>query len=162
MLSSLRRQRPGTASASRLPDTALLISALPDPVIALDSGDIVRFVNPAAEQFFGASAPALSGHPLSEIVASQSPVFALVEAVRRSGGSIAVYDVPLEGPRFAPRSVTIQGAPTGEGADLVVLSLHERSMADKMDRQETHRNAARSVTAMAATEIGRASCRERV
>src|ERR1044071_5882035 len=116
MLSSLRRQRPGTASASRLPDTALLLSALPDPVIALDSGDIVRFVNPAAEQFFGASAASLSGHPLSEIVASHSPVFALVEAVRRSGGSIAVYDVPLEGPRFPPRSVTLPGWPQGEGA----------------------------------------------
>ena len=31
-----------------------------------------------------------------------------------------------------------------------MLTLHERSMADKMDRQLTHRNAARSVTAMAA------------
>src|SRR5207344_2128084 len=30
------------------------------------------------------------------------------------------------------------------------LTLHERSMADKMDRQLTHRSAARSVTAMAA------------
>src|SRR2546429_6954140 len=28
------------------------------------------------------------------------------------------------------------------------VTLHERSMADKMDRQLTHRNAARSVTAM--------------
>jgi two-component system nitrogen regulation sensor histidine kinase GlnL len=129
---------------------AVLLSALPDPVIALDRGDIVRFVNPAAEQFFGSSAAALSGHPLTEIVSPQSPIFTLLEAVRRSGGSIAEYDVPLEGPRFAPRSVTIQGAPTGEGSDLIVVSLHERAMADKMDRQETHRNAARSVTAMAA------------
>ena len=32
----------------------------------------------------------------------------------------------------------------------MVLTLHERSMADKMDRQLTHRSAARSVTAMAA------------
>jgi two-component system, NtrC family, nitrogen regulation sensor histidine kinase GlnL len=150
MLSSLRRQRPASASAPRLPDTAVLLSALPDPVIALDRSDIVRFVNPAAEQFFGAGAAALCGHPLSESVSPQSPLFALIEAVRRSGGSIAEYDVPLEGPRFAPRSVTIQGAPAGEGSDLIVLSLHERAMADKMDRQETHRNAARSVTAMAA------------
>jgi len=110
----------------------------------------VRFVNPAAEQFFGTSAAGLSGHPFSEMVPPQSPVFGLLEAVRRSGGSIAEYDVPLEGPRFPSRSVTIQGAPAGEGSDLVVLSLHERSMADKMDRQLTHRNAARSVTAMAA------------
>jgi two-component system nitrogen regulation sensor histidine kinase GlnL len=46
--------------------------------------------------------------------------------------------------------VTIQGALTGEGADLLVLTLHERSMAEKMDRHLTHRNAARSITAMAA------------
>jgi two-component system, NtrC family, nitrogen regulation sensor histidine kinase GlnL len=150
MLSSLRRQRPTSASALRLPDAAALLSALPDPVIALDRDNIVRFVNPAAEQFFGTSAAGLSGHPCIEMVAAQSPVFVLLDAVRCSGGSIAEYDVPIEGPRLAPRSVTIQGAPAGEGSDLVVLSLHERSMADKMDRQLTHRNAARSVTAMAA------------
>ena len=46
--------------------------------------------------------------------------------------------------------MTIQGALAGEGGDLLVLTLHERSMADKMDRQLTHRSAARSVTAMAA------------
>ena len=149
MLSSLRRQRPAVTTP-RLPDAAALLSALPDPVLALDRDNIVRFVNPAAEQFFGTSAAGLSGHPFAEILAPQSPVFALLEAVRRSGGSIAEYDVPIEGPRLAPRSVTIQGAPAGEGSDLVVLSLHERSMADKMDRQLTHRNAARSVTAMAA------------
>jgi two-component system, NtrC family, nitrogen regulation sensor histidine kinase GlnL len=150
MLSSLRRQRPTSASALRLPDAAALLSALPDPVIALDRDNIVRFVNPAAEQFFGTSTAGLSGRPFTEMVAPQSPVFVLLDAVRRSGGSIAEYDVPIEGPRLAPRSVTIQGAPAGEGSDLVVLSLHERSMADKMDRQLTHRNAARSVTAMAA------------
>jgi two-component system nitrogen regulation sensor histidine kinase GlnL len=150
MLSSLRRQRSTSASTPQIPDAAALLSALPDPIIALDRDNIVRFVNPAAEQFFGTSAAGLAGHPLTEIVAPQSPIFVLLDAVRRSGGSIADYDVPLEGPRLPPRSVTIQGAPAGEGSDLVVLSLHERSMADKMDRQLTHRNAARSVTAMAA------------
>ncbi|MBV9584947.1 MAG: PAS domain-containing protein [Alphaproteobacteria bacterium] len=150
MLSSLRRQRSAAAGGRRAPDSSVLLSALPDPVLALDRGDIVRFVNPAAEQFFGTSAAALFGHGLAEFVAPHSPIFGLLEAVRRSGGSIAEYDVPLEGPRFTPRPVTIQGAPAGEGSDLVVLSLHERSIADKMDRQMTHRNAARSVTAMAA------------
>ena len=33
---------------------------------------------------------------------------------------------------------------------MLVLTLHERSMADMMDRQLTHRNAARSITGMAA------------
>lgn len=133
-----------------MPDTAALLAALPNPVIALDRGGAVRFVNPAAEQFFGVSAAALTGNPLAEFIVRHSPLFTLVDAVWRSGGSIAEYDVLLEGPRFAARSVTIAGAAAGEGADLVVLTLHERSMADKMDRQLTHRNAGRSISAMAA------------
>jgi two-component system nitrogen regulation sensor histidine kinase GlnL len=93
---------------------------------------------------------ALIGHRLADVIVPESPLFALVDAVWKSGGSIAEYDALLEGPRLAARSVTIEGAPAGEGSDLLVLTLHERSMADKMDRQLTHRNAARSVTAMAA------------
>jgi two-component system, NtrC family, nitrogen regulation sensor histidine kinase GlnL len=151
MAVSLRRARAARpARPAALPDIAALLAALPDPVIALDQDNVIRFVNPAAEQFFGLSAAALSNSPVREHVAPDSPLFGLVDAVRRSEGSIAEYDVVLAGPRFPARGVTIQGAPAGEGAELIVLSLHERSMADLMDRQLTHRNAARSVTAMAA------------
>jgi two-component system nitrogen regulation sensor histidine kinase GlnL len=146
--SLLRRAVPDTPV--NLPDPAALLAALPDPVLALDRDGVIRWVNPAAEQFFGTGAASLCGHPLAEFILPQSPLFALVEAVWRSGGSIAEYDVLLEGPRLPPRTLTIQGAPTGEAADAIVLTLHERSIADKVDRQLTHRNAARSVTAMAA------------
>jgi len=131
-------------------DPALVLSALPHPVIALDRSGAVQFVNPAAEQFLGVSAAALRGVPLSDFLAANSPLFGLVEAVWRSGGSIAEYDVLIEGPRLPARPVTIQGALAGEGADLLVLALHERAIADQMYRQLTHRNAARSMTAMAA------------
>ncbi|HTV87645.1 MAG TPA: ATP-binding protein [Stellaceae bacterium] len=144
---SRRKHSPAARAAS---DAGAVVAALPNPVLALDREGTVRFVNPAGEQFFGVSAAALLGHPLADFVLPHSPIFALVEAVWNSGGSIAEYDAPLQGPRFALRSVTIEGAPAGEGSGLVVLSLHERSMADKMDRQLVHLNAARSVTAMAA------------
>src|SRR5207302_9493482 len=150
MLNSLRRGRSAAAARPALPDTAALLAALPSAVIALDRDGRLRFVNPAAEQLFGVSSAALVGHPLADFVAPHSPLFTLAEAVWRSGGSIAEYDVLLEGPRFSARSVTIQGAPAGEGADLLVLMLHERTMADKMDRQMTNRHAARSVKALAA------------
>ncbi|MFI4947704.1 MAG: nitrogen regulation protein NR(II) [Alphaproteobacteria bacterium] len=139
-----------SAPPAALPDAATLLAALPNPVLTLDRAGKVRFANPAAEQFFGISAAALIGHPLSDVIVPESPLFALADAVWKSGGSIAEFDVLVEGPRLASRSVTIEGAPAGEGSDLLVLTLHERSMADKMDRQLTHRNAARSVTAMAA------------
>jgi two-component system, NtrC family, nitrogen regulation sensor histidine kinase GlnL len=131
-------------------DAAILLAALPDPIIALDRGGAVRFVNPAAEQFLGIGAPALRGAQLTDFIVTSSPLFGLVEAVWRDGGSIAEYDVLLEGPRLSPRPVTIQGALTGEGADLLVLSLHERAIAEQMDRQFAHRDAARSMIAMAA------------
>src|SRR5216683_3260876 len=82
MLSSLRRGRStATARPAALPDTAALLAALPNPLIALDRGGTVRFVNPAAEQFFGVSAAALIGHPLTHVIAPHSPLFALADAV---------------------------------------------------------------------------------
>lgn len=150
---TLRSRRLGTAPVPpRAPphETASLLAALPNPVIALDRGGALRFANPAAELLFGVSAAGLIGHPLADHIARDSPLFALAEAAWRSGGSIAGYDLLLEGPRISARSVTVQGAPVGEGGDLVVLALHERSMPDQIDRRLTHRHAARSVTAMAA------------
>ncbi|HEX2151601.1 MAG TPA: ATP-binding protein [Stellaceae bacterium] len=152
MITPLKRTRSPAARTRSLapPDTVVLLAALPSPVLALDRQGTLRFVNPAAEQFFGAGAGALVGRKLARLLLPHSPVLALADTVWRTGGSIVEYDVPIERPRISPCSATVQGALAGEGGDLLVLMLHERSMADKMDRQLTHLNAARSVTAMAA------------
>ena len=132
------------------PDAAAILAALPDPIIVVERTGQIRFANPAAEQFFGSSAAALCGSALADLVAPHSPLLSLVDTVWRVGNTISEYDILLEGPRFGSRSVTIQGALTGEGADTLVLTLHERSMADMMDRHLNHRSAARSITGMAA------------
>ncbi len=60
------------------------------------------------------------------------------------------YRVDLGTPRNGgERIVDIYVAPVPERPDHVVLVLQERTMADKIDRQLTHRGAARSVTALA-------------
>jgi two-component system nitrogen regulation sensor histidine kinase GlnL len=152
-------RRPAGAPSSRTkrrsldypqPEAAVILAALADPVIVTDRSGHIRFVNPAAEQFLGSSAAALCGSALADFVAPQSPLLSLIDSVWRIGNTISEYDMLLEGPRFGSRSVTIQGALTGEGADMLVLTLHERSMAVMMDRHLTHRNAARSITGMAA------------
>src|SRR6185437_8562291 len=123
----LRLRRSGV-----MPDAAALLAALPNPVIALDRAGRLRFVNPAAEQFLGAGATALYGQALGDFVHPHSPVFTLIDAVWKSEASIAEYDLVLEGPHFPARTVTIEGAPAGEAADLLVLTFHERSMVDKV------------------------------
>jgi two-component system, NtrC family, nitrogen regulation sensor histidine kinase GlnL len=151
---ALRRRRRSEAAPDvghgRPVEAAVILAALSDPVIVIDRGGHIQFVNPAAEQFLGSGAAAICGNALAGFVAPHSPLLSLVDLVWRVGNTISEYDMLLEGPRLGSRLVTIQAALTGEGADMLVLTLHERSMADKIDRHLTHRNAARSITAMAA------------
>ncbi|GAB5471768.1 MAG: nitrogen regulation protein NR(II) [Rhodospirillales bacterium] len=131
-------------------DPSVILSALPAPVFVADAEDTIAFVNPAAESFFGGSAATLVGRSLAEWLQSDSPLFLLLSQVRERGHSLSEYGVSLEGPRFGSRFVTLDAALMPDRPGAVVVTLQERSIARKIDRQLTHRNAARSVTAMAA------------
>jgi two-component system, NtrC family, nitrogen regulation sensor histidine kinase GlnL len=136
-----------------LPDAAeanAVLAALPDPVLVVDGADRMRYANAAAEQFFETSAATLTAAALGEFLPLDSPLFALIHSVRNTGASVSEYGVTLETPKLGTRVVTIQAAPLADDQARVVVTLQERSIADKIDRQLTHRNAARSVTAMAA------------
>jgi two-component system nitrogen regulation sensor histidine kinase GlnL len=130
-------------------DGHAVLSALPDPVIVLDAANAILYVNTAGEQFFDAGARSLAGEALDDLLPGDSPVFNLIGNARRSGTSISEYSVAIETPRLGAHVMTIQVAPLADRPEQLVVSFHERSIADKMDRQLTHRNAARSVTAMA-------------
>ena len=127
-----------------------VLAALPDPVLVVDGLDRLRYANAAAEEFFDAGASMLMGISLSELLPTDSPVFGLIDSVRRTGASVSEYGVGIDTPRLGSRVVTVQSAPLGEEHGYVVVTLQGRTMAAKIDRQLTHRNAARSVTAMAA------------
>ncbi len=126
-----------------------VLAALPDPVLVVDQQGTLRYANHAAEEFFDAGTTMLLGLPLPGLLPPDSPVFALIDSVRRTGASVSEYGVGVDMPRIGPRTLTVQAAPMGDGSELVVVTLQGRSIADKIDRQLTHRNAARSVTAMA-------------
>jgi len=143
------------AASIRLPrhqglDAAQILAALPDPVLVVGGSGLVEYANGAAEQFFDASTATFLGGPLTDLVPADSPLFALLASVRQGGHSVSEHAVSLETPRVGSRVVTIQVAPLAEEGDRLVVTLQERSMAHKIDRQLTHRNAARSVTGMAA------------
>lgn len=131
-------------------DAGAVLNALAGPVLVIGPEDRIGYVNMAAEQFFDTSAANLRGRPLHDLIPADSSLFALLEQVRAHGAGVSEYGVTLETPRMGARLVAIQAAPLAELPDLVVVWLHEQSIARKIDRQPTHRNAARSVTAMAA------------
>jgi two-component system nitrogen regulation sensor histidine kinase GlnL len=92
----------------------------------------------------------MAGTALRTHVASDSPAFALLAQARDHLASVSEDGVTLEGPRIGTRLVTLTAAPLNDVDGSVVIALHERSIARKIDHQLVHRNAARSVTAMAA------------
>jgi two-component system, NtrC family, nitrogen regulation sensor histidine kinase GlnL len=134
----------------RAVDPLTIVNALPDAMLVIGAEGEIRFANLAAEQFFDASAAWLAGRQLVEILPADSPLFALIEQVRGGRSSVSEYGITLQAPRIGVHFVTAQVAQLIEQPGSVVVSLHEQSIARKIDHQLTHRNAARSVTAMAA------------
>jgi two-component system nitrogen regulation sensor histidine kinase GlnL len=128
-----------------------VLNALPHPVIVVTSDGKVSDANVAAEAFFEVSLSLLRRHLLRDLVPFGSPLLSLVEQVRMHGAAVNEYKVDLGTPRNpGDRLVDLHVAPLPEQPDYVVVMLQERTIADKMDRQLTHRGAARSVIALAA------------
>jgi len=128
-----------------------VVNALPLPVVLIGDDGKITYANVAAESFFEVSAPLLRRHSLNELVPFGSPLLALVDQVRSRGAAVNEYRVDLGTPRNpGDRLVDLYVAPVPEREGHVVVMLQERTIADKMDRQLTHRGAARSVIALAA------------
>ncbi|MGE0005052.1 MAG: nitrogen regulation protein NR(II) [Parvibaculaceae bacterium] len=140
---------PGASQAP--PDIALLVDALPNPLLVLGENDRIHLANAAAEDFFQAGKAALLRTRFADLMPLASPAINAVAEARHSGGVVNEYAISAGTPRFGgERRVDLQAALVHEQPRFVIVMLLERSMAHKIDRQLTHRNAARSVSGMAA------------
>jgi two-component system nitrogen regulation sensor histidine kinase GlnL len=129
----------------------LIMNALPLPVLTIGGGGEILNANSSAESFFEASFRVMQRQRLKDLVPFGSPVLGLVDEVRQRGASISEYRIDIGSPRLGvERIVDVFATPLGGEDDGVVIMLQERTMADKMDRQLTHRGAARSITALGA------------
>src|SRR6516165_1601524 len=138
-----RKTRPSEADA--------ILNALPNPVILIGPDGKIVDANNAAEAFFEISTQFLQRQQLKELVPFGSPLLALIEQVRAGNAPVNEYKVDLGTPRMGgDRQVDLHVAPLTERPGHIVVMLQERTIADKMDRQLTHRSAARSVIALAA------------
>ena len=132
-------------------NAASVLNALPHAVIAVDPHGGIIDANAAAESFFDMSRAMMVRHSLADLLPFGSPLLALVDQVKLRNSAMKEHRVDLGTPRLGPdRMVDIHVAPMGDAGDSIVIVLQERTIADKMDRQLTHRGAARSVSALAA------------
>lgn len=127
-----------------------ILRVVPMPIIVLDGNDRVIDANSAAEHFMGLSVAVMARHKLSELVPFGSPLLTLVSEARERGTIVSGYGLDLSMPRAGERTADAYVNLLPEEKDHVVVVLQERTNAEKLGKQLTHRGAARSVSALAA------------
>lgn len=148
--------RSSTASAAgKAPpapsiDLEVVLNALGKAILLIDGDGLICYANAAAEQFFATGATVLTRLRLDQVTPFAHPLLAVVEQVRQGGVSVFEYEVDFGSPKIGHRPVDMQVTPLADQSGLLLVSLQERAIAQRIDRQLTHRGAARSVTGMAA------------
>ncbi|MCO5084060.1 MAG: nitrogen regulation protein NR(II) [Rhizobiaceae bacterium] len=139
-----------TPNASMRDAAQIVLNTIRRPVIMVGPDGFITFANADAEDFFRSSANVLARNSLAKLVPFGSPLLQLVEQVRERRAPVNEYRVDVSSPRLGVEKVVdLYAAPVPEFPGSVVIMFQERSMADKIDRQMTHRGAARSVTGLA-------------
>jgi two-component system, NtrC family, nitrogen regulation sensor histidine kinase GlnL len=125
--------------------------ALPQPILLIGPEGRIADANPAAEEFFDMSLSFLQRTELDRICGPNSALGALVKQAREAGTSFNIYQVDMGSPRQrGERLADIHAGPLPEDPDIIIVMIQERTIADKFNRQLSHRGAVRSVSALAA------------
>jgi two-component system, NtrC family, nitrogen regulation sensor histidine kinase GlnL len=120
------------------------------PVVVIGIGKEILYVNPSAEQFFDMGAGLLTKQKLVDLIPFGSPLFSLIEQARDRSATVGERNVDLSTPRHGDKHADVTVTPLLEPDGAVVVTLQERSLAQRIDRQLMHRGAVRSMHGMAA------------
>lgn len=113
-----------------LPEHRKLLVSLPVAVVLLAPEQIISWVNPAAEQFFGQSNRRLMGKPLADVLDVVEPRLAHRLAEGDAPVSARQIDVQLIGQ--GPRRLDITAGPVADRPGWMVMTLHDTVAADAM------------------------------
>ena len=132
-------------------DGDVLLGVLPHPLLVISAESTILFANAAAEAFFSMSAAMLKRSSIKDVVAFGCPLLSLVEQVQQTATTVNEYGIEISSVRMAhPRLIDVYGGPMPDDPSTMFLMLQQRTMAQMIERQLTHRAAARSVSSMAA------------
>lgn len=147
------------APAPRLPERteaaepAGLVDLLPWPLIVVNRDLEIAYANASAAELFDVGLRTLSGRSIAELWGADSIAHALVVRARDEGIAISEEALPVQRPDGHALRVTFDATPVeraGDGSDgAIVIALRDRTIAERLDRQASHRDGARSVAAMA-------------
>ncbi|MEQ1712995.1 MAG: ATP-binding protein [Hyphomicrobium sp.] len=142
---------PASVPSRKPVEHDLLLAALPHPILVLGADNRIIYANAAAESFLSTSAAMLKRMTLEEVMAFGCPLIGLIDQVRTNQQSVNEYGIELVTPKLpAPKLVDVYSGPLPDQPQHILVMLQQRTMAHMIERQLTHRAAARSVSGMAA------------
>lgn len=127
-----------------------LINALSDALILINAQGQIELANNAAEHFFLLSQNSLRTKLLSDIIAPNSPILALVKEAIRLKAGFTEHDIDVSLQNGDTQRVDVKLGLVQDDPLKIFIQFETKSIADKINRQLIHRNAARSVTGAAA------------
>lgn len=128
----------------------LILNSLEDAILTINDQNHITYVNAAAEQLLGSSSVILKRKKITDIIPFDSPLIALVKKARDKKVVITEYDVNIGNPIIGEVNIDIHVSSLLDDKGGILIQLQRRTIAQKINLQKTHRNAARSVSGMAA------------
>ncbi|QIE42366.1 two-component system sensor histidine kinase NtrB [Meridianimarinicoccus aquatilis] len=126
-----------------------LWASLPVPAILLEPDDTIADITPTAEMFLNTSAKSLRGKPIWDKLMVAVPLDEAFARVRRDRADLFINDVDVGGGNRAPVQCNIQIGPVSDQSGRVLLMFEPRQIADRMDRANSVKAAAKSAIGMA-------------
>jgi two-component system nitrogen regulation sensor histidine kinase GlnL len=124
-------------------------SSLPVPAVLVDADDRVQAVNPAAELFLNLSTRVLAGQPFLDRVAINAPLEQVFARVRANQAATFISDVDVGTGDRPPVLCNLSAAPVADEPETVLLLIAPRELADRLERSQGLKSAAKSAIGMA-------------
>jgi two-component system, NtrC family, nitrogen regulation sensor histidine kinase GlnL len=142
----------GASNLRRHVEHDAVLAALPQPILVIAEDGRVLYANASAELFFSTSSAVLRRGALTDVLPFDSPLLATLDQVRRTRQAVNEYGVDVVSLKTGAvnRLVDVYAGPIPEEPTQILVMLQQRSMAQMIERQLTHRAAARSVSGLAA------------
>ncbi|GHC45429.1 two-component system sensor histidine kinase NtrB [Neogemmobacter tilapiae] len=131
------------------PVPGVIWASLPTPALLVDAQGLILEVNPAAEVFLNASAKGLRGQPALDRVHIDADMDAAMARARANQAALFINDVDVTSGERPPLQCTVQIAPMADNAEIIMLLISPREIADRLGRAVQAKTAAKSAIGMA-------------
>ncbi len=125
-----------------------ILSSLNTPLIILDKNNLIKFVNPSLEEFISLSKTILINNSLLNFIDSDSPLFMLVNRVRKTNSSLSEESLTLSSKNFFQKEVKVNIMPVFDLDSHIIIQIEELINSKKYLSFNIHDKISKSFSSM--------------